>query len=78
MADLYAFISPDALAARTDPTPVLKTAPTLAALLVDLSYDPDAGGVWSLARIDPPSETVSVVNQKTGASEPADVCGLTR
>ncbi len=78
MADLFAFISPDALAANTDPTPVMKTATSLAALLADLSYNPDAGGLWALGKIDPPSQTVQVVNQATGLAEPAAVCGLER
>lgn len=77
MPDLFAFISADELASAADPVTSLKTAPTQAILVADLTYDPDHTHPWPRAAIvQVENPALEIVNRKSGAPTAACVCHL--
>jgi hypothetical protein len=78
MADFYAFIAADELASGHDPVCVLRSSDTLSDLLMDKSFNPDQTAFWARAKVGPSSGQTLVVNQKTGDTLTAAVCGVDR
>ena len=75
MAEIYAFITPEALAGAGPRVPTLRQGGR-SELLADLTYDPDDGDSWPAAGVGASEQTVNVVNDRTGASQSALLCPL--